>query len=54
MYTCSPLAGERYYLRLLLTVVPGAKSFEGLRTIAGIEYPTFREACRALGLLEDD
>ena len=54
MYTCNPLAGERFYLRLLLTVIPGAQSFCHLRTIAGIEYSTFKEACRALGLLDDD
>jgi len=54
MYTCSPLAGERYYLRLLLTIIPGAQSFAHLRTIAGMEYQTFKEACRALGLLDDD
>jgi len=44
IYTCNPLAGERYFLRLLLTVVPGARSFQHLRTIAGHEYPTFKEA----------
>ena len=54
MYYCSPIAGERFYLRLLLTSVPGPTSFEDLRTIAGIVYPTFQAACVALGLLEDD
>ena len=54
MYYCSPVAGERFYLRLLLTSVPGPTSFEDLRTIAGIVYPTFQAACVALGLLEDD
>jgi hypothetical protein len=54
MYTCNPLAGERYYLRLLLTIIPGAQSFQHLRTIAGQEYPTFKKACAALGVLDDD
>ena len=54
MYTCNPLAGERYYLRLLLTIIPGAQSFEHLRTVDGREYSTFKDACRALGLLQDD
>ena len=54
MYYCSPTAGERFYLRLLLTAVRGATSFEHLRTVAGTLYPTFQAACVALGLLEDD
>ena len=29
---------ERYYLRLLLLHVPGAKGFEHLRTVKGFEY----------------
>ncbi|EAU86521.2 transcriptional factor B3 [Coprinopsis cinerea okayama7 len=49
-----PNGGERFYLRTLLTVVRGARSFQDLRTYDGIEYPTFREACLARGLLEDD
>ena len=54
MYSASPFQGERYYLRLLLTVVRGATSFENLRTVDGMVYPTFKGACIALGLLEDD
>lgn len=54
MYHCNPMQGEKYYLRLLLTTVPGATSFEALRTVDGVEYPTFWAACLALGLLEDD
>jgi len=46
--------GERYYLRLLLTVVRGARSFEDLRTVDGIQCETFKGACIALRLLEDD
>ena len=54
MYYYSPTAGERFYLRLLLTVVRGPTSFEHLRTVAGTLHPTFQSACIALGLLEDD
>lgn len=54
MYWVSPLAGERFYLRTLLTMVKGATSFEDLRTVNGILYPTFRDACMMRGLLEDD
>lgn len=54
IYHCNPFMGERYYLRLLLTVVRGLCSFEDLRTVDGIIYPSFQLACQALGLLEDD
>ena len=54
MYFASPSSGERFYLRTLLTVKPGATSFANLRTVNGVEYDTFKEACNALGLLEDD
>ena len=54
MYYCNPTAGERFYVRLLLTAVRGPTSFEHLRTVAGTLYPTFQAACVALGLLDDD
>ena len=54
MYFASPSAGERFYLRTLLTVVKGPRSFEELRTVDGIVYPTFRDACLARGILEND
>ena len=54
MYTVHPNAGEKFYLRLLLTCVRGATSFEKLRTVEGVLYPTFKEACLHRGLLEDD
>jgi len=54
MYFVHPGAGERYYLRMLLNVVHGAQSFEHLRTVNEIVYTTFKNACQALGLLQDD
>ena len=54
MWSASPFNGERDYLRLLLTVVRGPRSFEDLRTVDGVQYPTFKGACIALRLLEDD
>jgi hypothetical protein len=59
MYYVRPTEGERFYLRLLLHNVPGATSFEDLRTSNrgtpnAIVHPTFKAACEALGLLEDD
>ena len=54
MYHVMPTEGERFYLRLLLHNVPGATSFQHLRTVNGQVYTSFKEACQALGLLEDD
>jgi hypothetical protein len=54
MHFAHPASGERYYLRLLLTVVRGPMSFQHLRTVNGVEHDTFQLACAALGLLEDD
>ena len=55
MYFIPPTAGEQFYLRTLLTVVRGAKSFEDLRRYKSDKaHPTFHAACIARGLLEDD
>ncbi|XP_052189908.1 uncharacterized protein LOC127799725 [Diospyros lotus] len=54
MYFASPNCGERFYLRLLLTVVKGPKSFQSLRTVDNVVHDTFKLACVAMGLLEDD
>ena len=47
-----PTEGERYFLRVLLNHVRGATSYEDLRTMGGITYPTFRETCEKRGLIE--
>ena len=49
-----PNCGERYYLRMLLTKIYGATSFEDIPTICGILHTAFKSACMALGLLDDD
>ncbi|KAJ3507188.1 hypothetical protein NMY22_g17005 [Coprinellus aureogranulatus] len=54
MYFVGPTAGERFYLRSLLSVVKGARSFEELRMVNGVQYDTFHGACLARGLLTDD
>ncbi|CAG8631414.1 12112_t:CDS:2, partial [Cetraspora pellucida] len=54
LYFAGPSAGERFYLRLLLTSIRGPTSFEHLRTVNNIVHPTFKSACIALGLLEND
>ncbi len=45
---------KTFYLRLLLKNVAGATSFDHLKTVQGVTYQTFREACIALELCEYD
>ncbi|KAG5556991.1 hypothetical protein RHGRI_007293 [Rhododendron griersonianum] len=54
MYFASPNCGERFYLRLLLTVVKGPTSFECLRTVENVVHSSLKSVCVARGLLEDD
>lgn len=54
MYTISPRQGECYFLRLLLNEVLGPVSYENLRSVDGHVHPTYRAACQALQLLEND
>ena len=52
MYSSSPLAVGRFYLRLLLTAVSGCTAYECIRkTPEGATCETFREAAAARGLL---
>ncbi|OMO54516.1 DNA helicase PIF1, ATP-dependent [Corchorus olitorius] len=48
------LAGELYYLRLLLNVVRGPRNYDEIRTVRGVLYPTFQAACKAYGLTGND
>lgn len=54
MYYVHAASGERFYLRLLLTTIPGATSFDFLKTVGDHLCITFKEACVRRGLLEDD
>jgi hypothetical protein len=49
-----PGSGEQYYLRILLNIVKGPRSYEEIKCINGDQYNSFRDACYALGLLDDD
>lgn len=54
IHSVPPSLGEPYYLRILLNIVKGPKSFQDIRRIDGKVLPTYRDACYAMGLLEDD
>jgi len=54
IYFVLPSKREQFFLRLLLTIFEGGKSWEHLRTWNGQVFATFKEACIARGLLEDD
>ena len=54
MYFVNPKDEERFYLRALLNLTYGAKSFADLRTVNDVEFSTFKEAAYQLGLVDDD
>ena len=54
MLYVGPTAGERFYLRTLLMVIRGPKSFDDLKTVNNEICDTFQDACLSRGLLEDD
>ena len=45
---------ELYCLRVLLHHVPGSTSYDDLRTVNGVLFPSFQAACIELGLMEDE
>lgn len=46
--------GEVWYLCMLLSKVRGPQSFKDLRSVNGITYDSFCEACNVYGFLNDD
>jgi hypothetical protein len=57
IHSVKPLAGETYYLRMLLhdDHSKGKTSFNDMKTLpTGYTCETFQETCRELGLLSDD
>ncbi|KAK9756878.1 hypothetical protein RND81_01G126800 [Saponaria officinalis] len=54
LYHAPPGSGERYYLRTLLNHVKGPTCYEDIRTVDGVLYTSFKDACYVRGLLDDD
>ena len=57
VHNVNPVAGETYYLRMLLhdNHCRGKTSYEDLKTLpSGLTCETFKEVCSELGLLSDD
>lgn len=48
------VSGEHFYMCMLLNFVNGCTSFKSIRRMNGIDHKTYREACYALGLLDED
>lgn len=54
LYYAISLSGERYYLWMLLHIIHGPTCYEDLKRVNGVTGDTFKDACVALGLLDDD
>ncbi|XP_042016304.1 uncharacterized protein LOC121764332 [Salvia splendens] len=54
LFYVAPGSGDMYYLRCLLNIVKRAKCYEDLRFVNGVQCDSFRDACFALGLLDDN
>ena len=54
IYNINRSQGEVYYIRLLLVHCPGVTGWEDLRTVDGVLCESFEDACRRMGLLDDD
>ncbi|KAL3010537.1 hypothetical protein AAZX31_07G147700 [Glycine max] len=46
--------GELFFMRMILSIAKGPTSYDEIIKIDGVQYPTFRAACFALGFLGND
>ena len=54
MDSVSPADLEKFFLKMLLLHVPGATSYDSVKTVSGEVASTFREACIQMHLLAND
>ncbi|XP_050875562.1 uncharacterized protein LOC127079184 [Lathyrus oleraceus] len=54
IYTISPLEGDKFYLRLLLSHVTDPTSWEYLFTNNGMTFSTFKKSAEDMGFLDTD
>nr|XP_043616291.1 uncharacterized protein LOC122588235 [Erigeron canadensis] len=54
LHHCSLSAGPLYYLKILLNKVKGPESYKDIKTVNGKYHEEYKDACYALGLLDDD
>ena len=52
--SANPAEGERFYLRVLLSHVPGPTGWNYLYTANGVRHSTFRRAALERGLIQSD
>lgn len=53
MMEVSPADNELYHLRIILHHKRGATSFQDLKTVNGIVFDNYYDACKEMGLIED-
>lgn len=51
---CPPSRRDDYYLRMLRNCQRGCTCYKDIKMVNNIVYPTYKEACYALGLLDED
>ncbi|XP_019149758.1 PREDICTED: uncharacterized protein LOC109146546 [Ipomoea nil] len=54
VFNVPPSTGEIFYLRCLLNKVKGPTSYLDIKKVYGVQYESFRDACSARGLVNDD
>ena len=54
LFRSPPSLGELYFMRIMLNHIRGPTCYEDLRTVGDEVYDTYRDACYALGLVDDD
>ena len=49
-----PKIDDAYHFRILINNIRGPKGFDDIKTVEGVVHQTYRDACYALDLLDDD